>query len=367
MAKRTTSRSPGKGAAALTAEARIVILHGKERFLQDMHLRNLRDALAAEHGADGVDTVRFDGASATAADILDECRSFGLMQQHKLVVVDGADQLLKADADEKPARGHVSARQAMEHYAEQPSDAATLVLRAETWRPGNLDKRIAKVGAVLKCEPLSPAEAIGWVKARCSKRHGTTIAPDAAAILVDFIGPDLGRLDTELAKLAMAQPGEAITADLVRDMTGYTREEAFWSIQEALLSGRADEPIAQLRDLIEVSRHDPVAIGWSYSDLARKLHGASWGVRQRMNPGAIMKALKIWGSSGDVMLGAARRLEPGEARDLLRTCVEADRAAKSGLGDPRRTLERLSVRFAEGLSGRATGVPAARTGAQRID
>lgn len=337
----------------LTAATPIVILHGKERFLQDVYMRRLRDLLIEAHGQDGVDAVRFDGGSATPADILDEARSFGLMQQHKLIIVDNADQLLKADDDARPARGHVTPRQAMEHYAEQPSDSATLVLRADTWRPGNLDKKVAAAGgAVIKCEPPSPGEAIAWAKARCKKRHGATIENDAAAMLVDFVGADLGRLDMELAKLAMLDPGAPITAAQVREMTGQTREEAFWSIQEALLSGRASDSIGQLRDLIEISRHDPIAIGWSYSDLARKLHGASWGMRQGMNPGALMKALKLWGASGEAILSGGRRLTPSQARDLLRACVEADRGAKSGLGDPRRTLERLSVRFAEALGQR---------------
>jgi DNA polymerase-3 subunit delta len=340
----------------LTATTPIAVLHGKERFLQDVYLRQLRDLLTEAHGADGFDTVRFDGATASPADILDEARSFGLMQQHKLIIVDSADQLVKAADDDdapKPARGRgtVTARQALEHYAEQPSAAATLVLRADVWRGGNLDKKIlAAGGAVIKCEPPSPGEAIAWAKARCKRRHNATLENDAAAILVDFVGADLGRLDTELAKLAMLEPGEPITAAKVRALTGYTRrEETFWSIQATLLTGRAADSIAELRDLIETSRHDPVAIGWSYTDLARKLHGASWGLRQRMNTGALMKTLKLWGASGDAILAAARRLSPAQARDLLHACVEADRAAKSGLGDARRTLERLSVRFAEAL------------------
>src|SRR2546427_808995 len=42
--------------------ARVLILHGTDRFQMDGHLSALRGALAQEHGAGGVDTVRFDGA-----------------------------------------------------------------------------------------------------------------------------------------------------------------------------------------------------------------------------------------------------------------------------------------------------------------
>src|SRR5207237_6759029 len=104
------ARAPVKSAAterpsSLDARARFVILHGKDRFLQDEYLRTLREALAKKHGAEGFDTVRFDGQQGAriVADIMDECRSFGLMQQHKVVLVENADLLVKADEDDAPA------------------------------------------------------------------------------------------------------------------------------------------------------------------------------------------------------------------------------------------------------------------------
>src|SRR5438067_13461259 len=77
------------------ASPRIVILHGKEPFIRAQKTTEIRAALVKEHG--GVDSFAFDGASATAADVLDECRSFGLIAQHKLVILDNAEQLVKED------------------------------------------------------------------------------------------------------------------------------------------------------------------------------------------------------------------------------------------------------------------------------
>src|SRR5207253_8118234 len=55
------------------------------------------ELLTKAHGE--IDSFRFDGASASAAEVLDECRTFGLMRQQKLVIVDNADALLKSPED----------------------------------------------------------------------------------------------------------------------------------------------------------------------------------------------------------------------------------------------------------------------------
>ncbi|MFG0284850.1 MAG: DNA polymerase III subunit delta, partial [Phycisphaerales bacterium JB039] len=217
------------------ASCRVLILHGKEAFLRSEYVRILRGMLEEARGE--VQTLRFD-ATAQPADILDELRSPGLMPVHKLAIVDDADQVLKEGT-----------RPIFERYAEHPSDLGTLVLRSETWRAGKLDKLVAKVGSVVKCEPLPPDKAAGWAASRCERRHGVKIEPRAARLLVDRLGAGLGRVDSEMAKLAaQIGPGATITVDLVEQQTGVTRqEEEFWGIQDRLLSGDAAEALAFLQ------------------------------------------------------------------------------------------------------------------------
>jgi DNA polymerase III delta subunit len=89
--------------------------------------------LRERHGA--VDEFNFDGATCSLADVLDELRSYGLMSQHKVVVVDNAEQFMQGD----------DRRRAMERYAESPMQDATLILRSGGWRPGTFDKLVAAV------------------------------------------------------------------------------------------------------------------------------------------------------------------------------------------------------------------------------
>lgn len=332
----------------------IAVFHGPQRFLQLEHTERLRAALCRVHGE--VTTVCFDGASASPADILDECRSLSLMQTHKLVVVDNADALLKAadDDDDAPPTRHrgKTARELFETYAESPDSSATLVLRAMTWRPGKLDKAVlASRGTLIKCEELHEHDAAAWAVERAQSTHKTTLEPAAANMLIDALGVDLGRIDCELAKLSLATPGKPITAAQIKQMVGVTREEDFWEIQSSLLSGDPARALGHLRSMLEVSRHDPTPLLFTYCDLARKLHAAARGLAARENPRSLMGRLKLWGPAGDALLHKAGRVSPPAAAKLVDDTVDAMVRQRSGVGDPEHILEGLTLRFVEVCQG----------------
>lgn len=338
--------------ATLGPETRVAVFHGPDPFLKDLHTQRLREALEqAQGGAGSVETVRFDGASASLADVLDECRSMGLMQQYKLVLVDSADVLLKNEDDGAPSSRRTN-REILQSYAEAPSEQATLVLRADRWYPGNLDKAVAKVGVVMKLEPPSGPEAMQWAVGRCKKRHNAVLTPEAAQTLVESVGPDLGRIDSELAKLALAAPGEPITPERVRELVGVTKEEELWSIQRVLVGGDARAALTRLRDLLEVSRVDPVPLTWAYIDLAKKLHGVSRGMAQGEHQGNLARQYKLWPPMSEMVFGAARRLSPDRAAGLLQAAIDTDYKQKTSAGDAVRLLEALTLRFT-----RAVGSP----------
>ncbi len=362
MARKPAAASASPKAAAsarLSAATRVAILHGEDRFLQDEYLREFRESLAkALGGPDAFDIMRFDGAQGQGiiADVFDECRSFGLMQQHKVVMIDNADLLLKKQDDEaaspaKVRRGPppLDVRRMMEGYAADPSDSATLILRANGWRPGNLDKAVAALGergAIIECAALDPARAANWAIKRASLRHSTSIDAEAARLLIASVGTDLGRLDNELEKLALAAGGKGapIPADLVREMTGVSREEEFWHLQSTLAAGDAGATLARMREMVEVSRHDPVMLTWSFTELARKVHAIRRLTDAGQNVGALSYKLKLFGDASAVFT-AANALPASRAAALYDLAVDTDAANKSGRGDPIRNLEVLTVRF----------------------
>lgn len=338
MAKRTVAQGSPK------PEHRVVVLAGKERLLRDEHTATLREALREAHGE--VDVIRFDGLTCQPAEVLDECRSFGLVATHKLVVVDDADKLVVAEN-----------RPMFERYCEGPPESATLVLRTSTWRPGNLDKAIKKIGVILKCDPKSDHDAASWVMDTARDRHKVEIGFESAAGLVERIGPDLGRLDSELGKLAAHAAGQGrntIEPADVEAMVGKTREQQMWSVQAELLSGDPALAVGRVREILGSAPRDAaVPVLFAMNDLARKLHAAACGIERGESPGTLMKELRLWGDSGQLTMRAARRLGSAGAARLVHVLVEADRLSKSsGATAPAVRMDVLAVRTSAALSDR---------------
>ena len=328
-----------------SADMRVVVLHGKDAFLRLERGRQLEAALQERFG--GVDRMDLDGTNAVLADVLDNLRTPGLFAGHKLVVLENAEAFMGAE----------DRRRAMERYAENPCGEATLLMRcASGWRPGNFDKLVAKVGAVIKCDSPTPMEAVKWCAARSLRRHQAEMEPAAAELLVEKLGPDLGRLDAELGKLAAAaaRPGAGttrVTRAIVQEFTGLSREEQAWEIQGPVLEGKADAALIKLDELLRVSRVPEVMIGWSLVDLARKVHDASCLLSQGESEGAVAKALKLWGPASSSVVRAGRRIKPAAAARLFRMAVETDRATKNGTApEPARAFEGLMVQLAEALA-----------------
>lgn len=336
MAKRTSTTA----AKIPASDDAVVALVGKEIFLRTEHTAALKAALENAHGQ--VDVVRFDGDSASAAEVLDECRSFGLLAGHKMVVVDESDRLLNTES-----------RPLFERYCESPCEGATLVLRAEKWNRGKLDKLIDAAGSFVKCDAVDDAKATAWAGRRCAQKHGHPIEGDAARALISKLGTDLGRIDAELAKLAAGIEDDLpITRAHVVELVGQTREEELWSVQAEILSGDCERAIGYVRRLLDGAPRDAaVPVTFACVDLARKLAGLSAAKAQGRDARSAAKDLKIWGPGQQEMLRAAGRMSPGEAQRLLARAIDADAAQKSGLGRPDRVLERLALRMTRACAG----------------
>lgn len=312
------------------ADTRICVIYGEEEMTKREILDELRTALATVHGE--VETLVFDGKSATLADVLDELRSYGLMQQHKIVIVDEADLFVTQH------------RQAMERYADAPVDNGTLVLRASKWNKGGLDKAIEKVGFIHKCEPLKPAAATSWVNKQAKEKYDRKIEPAAASLLVERLGCDLLRLDAELSKLTlMIDPKDAIAPALVEQVVGRSNEEKAWVVQEAVLkslaSGTGGPAMEKIHELVDAGGQPEVLVSYFIADIIRKLYLAKAMLKQGQNEGDIGRAMRLFGPQQTVFMTILRKMDEGRIAMWLDRIVELDVRSKSGRGDTLRNLE----------------------------
>ncbi len=334
----------------LSPSMRIVVLHGREPYLIGEASRRYEDVLSEHYG--NVARFEFDGERVALADVLDELRSLALFEPHKLVIVDAADIFLaggrrptEAEAGSKIRKN--PRRQALEAYAENPLAHASLLMRAETWRPGKLDKIVARVGAVVKLKPLDEPDAVRWCVEACTARHEATIERTAARLLVERVGTGLARLDGELAKLAAFAGSRSIGADDVRELVGRSREEQAWALQSAIMSGSVAQACTKLRELMEISRIEETLVTWAITDLLRRIHTASQLIRQGQREQSFLRSLRLEWGPGDRMLDIARCTEPAPIAELLNEAVTTIQRIRSGVGDPARNLEVLTLRVTD--------------------
>lgn len=304
---------------------------GDDVFLQ---LEALRAALAQM--PKDAQRADIDGETAKPADVFDELRSYSMFGGYKVVVVRAADDFV-SDYREK-----------LEDYVASPSDSGSLVLRVNSL-PSNqrIYKAIQKTGEILKCEAPKQAELPGWIVKRAKTAHGLTVQDDAARVLADLIGADLGRVDNELAKLALQVSGNAVKPGDVNSTVVYQREQEMWEMTDALTLGRADEAVRRWRHLLS---SDPSAefraVTWLAIWLEKAVRAAAMK-RQRMNPFAIAKELRIWPANNiDKLLVTCDKLgEPGLRRAVDRL-LSVDKKNKSGVGEPAMNVEQFLLSLA---------------------
>ena len=311
----------------------VYALVGNDGFLQLQELAKLAILLGKE-----AQRADFDGESALLADVLDELRCYSMFGGGcaKLVVVRNADDFVSRY------------REQLEDYVAQPSDSGTLVLRLGSL-PANhkIYKLIEKAGQVIKCEPPGEAGLARWAIEHAKSAHRVTLAPDAAKLLVELVGADLGRLDTEIAKLAInadASSGK-ITVDTVNANVSFTREREMKELANAMAGGNITEAMRRWRELLQT---DPSAEFRAVTWLGMWLEDVRLLLAVGPNSPAVGRMkwkFKEPGSWNRFVVACKSMGEEGYARalDLL---TEIDKQSKSGVGDAAENVERFILAMA---------------------
>src|SRR3954447_3641232 len=196
----------------------VYALVGDDSFLQMERLAAILKQLPPDAAR-----IDVDGERCELADVFDELRSFAMFGGTKVIVMRNADEFI------------TRFREQLEEYLEHPSSSATLVMRVKSL-PGNqrIAKLVAKVGVVEKSEPPKEYELPGWIAQRAKSVHKINISPDAARLLADRIGADLGRLDNELAKVALSCSGDKVGVEDIAESVVFQREQEMWDMTNEL-------------------------------------------------------------------------------------------------------------------------------------
>ncbi len=306
---------------------------GPDDFLRGQALRDLIHRLL-DGEPDDMSLVEYDGETAEAPVVFDECRMRSLLADRKVVLVRNAPAFIK------------KYRQSLEDYTASPSPDAPLVLDCrkleKTFR---LSKAIAANGGRIEALPPEPRELPGWIMDHAKAAYGRTIDMAAARRLAELVGDSLGKIDSELSKLSVYVPGQGPLREVhVEELVGASRAETVFKIGDAIARQDAPAALGLWGLLVSLDRKAPYMAAGGLATGFRRIAEAKRLTDQGMPVKSVMERLRMWGDPGALKRQLDRftlRQWQGHLLDLLKIDV----GAKSGLGGIENAIEKLIVKL----------------------
>lgn len=292
---------------------------GSDSLKRDTVAKRLRARLQ-KMGDISFNYEEFDGEAATGADIVSACDTVPFASPVRMVVVKSADKLKKADSE------------ALVSYLQNPSETTVLLLEAEKLsRSTRLYKAVAACGknAIIDCAAPRKGDLPRLVRSMAVS-HGITVTDGAARLLVELVGEDTVRLDTELGKVALTHCGsDAVNEHEISGLVARTTEVKPWEFLDALSARNAKRALVYLSRMQSSSPHSLMAMS---TGRVRELICAKSLIR-RGNPRAIAKALGKQDWQVKHHAEWSERYSEGELKAALLRARDAEQAMKSG-SDP---------------------------------
>jgi DNA polymerase III subunit delta len=313
----------------------VYALFGDEAFLRREALSGIaRSALGPDY--DELACTKFPGETASLADVFDEVRTLPFLAKARVVVVENADPFVTAH------------RRELEAFAEKPSRSGHLILSVKSW-PSNtkLAKLVEKVGLAIDCKSPSVRELPSWLISLAKVRSRVALDRNAADLLLELVGPEVGLLATEVEKLAVyVGERKQIVRDDVAAMVGAGQAQKIWSAIQAATTGDGERALHTL-DLLFSANESPHEMLGAIRFSLLKTYQAGMLRRAKMDAREACKEAGIYPGAVEATLKQHAHLGPERVEQLPSKLLQAELDLKGASQlPPRVILERLFAEFA---------------------
>jgi DNA polymerase-3 subunit delta len=201
----------------------IYFLMGEEPYYIDKLSDYIEEKVLSEEEKGFNQTVLY-GRDVSIEDIISTAKRYPMMAERQVVIVKEAQDLVRT-IDK------------LESYADNPMATTVLVF---CYKYKTLDKRkkvtklLAKNGVVYESKKLYENQVGEWIK-RVLAGKKYSIEPKANAMLVEFLGTDLSKINNELEKLQIILPvGSTITPKDIEENIGFSKDFNVFELRKAL-------------------------------------------------------------------------------------------------------------------------------------
>ncbi|MBP5676823.1 MAG: DNA polymerase III subunit delta [Bacteroidales bacterium] len=261
----------------------IYLLMGEEPYYPDLVCDAILDNCLQEWERDFNQTVCY-GADVEAEAVITAARRFPMMAERQLVVVKEAQQMKSLEE--------------LAVYCEHPLDSTVLVILlhgASADKRKALYKTVLKNGVVLDSVPLKEYEVQYWIES-FYREKGLSIHPEAAALMAECTGPDLGKIVVETEKLRKNLPEGATdigVADVEKNI-GFSRQYSIFELTRCLSSRNAQRALKVAAGIGEAPRFQLLfATGPLYTHFSRILKYHALIQKGGVSQGDVAKVLGV--------------------------------------------------------------------------
>jgi DNA polymerase-3 subunit delta len=316
----------------------LYVLHGDEDFLKAEVLKALRTRVFTGEG-DEFGQSTHAGDKATFAAVFDDLQTLSFFGGRRLVVVDNADSFVTRN------------RAVLEKTVGKMPPTGVLVLNVQSWPSNTRLYKLVDPASAIACKAPAAHRLPPWCTQWAKSRHGKQLTAQAAQLLVELVGPEMGQLDQELQKLAVyVGTRSRIDAEDVDRLVGRSRAENTFKIFDAIAEGRPSEALRIVERLFEQGE-EPMRILGAFSYQLKRLAQAA---RLNQQGVPLTAALEQTGVAPYAVKGCEQQMKHLGRRRLNRLydwLLEIDQGLKGGSPLPPQTLfERLIVRLARKLT-----------------
>jgi len=215
----------------------IYFLMGEEPYYIDKISDYIEKNVLSESEKDFNQIVLY-GRDTSLDEIVSEAKNFPMMADRRVIIIKEAQDLsryINKKESEDPNDKKQNSK-TFENYIENPQITSILVF---CYKYKTLDKRkkitknLEKNGIVFESKKLYENQVGTWISKLLSA-SGYSIEPKANAMLVEFLGTDLSRINNEIEKLKIVIPKGTITADHIEKNIGISKNYNIFEFQKAL-------------------------------------------------------------------------------------------------------------------------------------
>ena len=240
----------------------IYFLCGEETYYID-RISDLIESSVLTEDEKSFNQVVLYGRDTTVEEIVSTAKRFPMMADYQVVIVKEAQNLSKTF-------------EKFESYAVNPQLTTILVFAYRDKPDGRkkIFKTIKDKGVWFESKKLYDNQVPDWI-VKVLKGQNYGIEPKAAAMLAEFLGTDLAKINNELEKLKIVFPeGHIFTPKNIEENIGFSKDYNVFELKSALATRNQQKAYTIIHNFAANPKDNPIVVvsGQMFAFFAQLLH-----------------------------------------------------------------------------------------------